>query len=133
MPKRATRRVSKKTQWKIIVLLFCVVALLLWVSYRTGAVGSRGGVPTTQMAAQSDDVRSSQRNGNQKDNGCHNSRNQQRESRHANRDGEKGSQHDGQLSPNDRSRAGAVSDNRGNHTECDQQTLKQGDRLALPY
>ena len=56
MPKRATRRVSKKTQWKIIVLLFCVVALLLWVSYRTGEVGSRGGVTTMQMAAQSDDV-----------------------------------------------------------------------------
>lgn len=133
MPKRATRRVSKKTQWKIIVLLFCVVALLLWVSYRTGAVGSRGGVTTMQMAAQSDDVRSSQRNGNQKDNGCHNSRNQQRESRHSNRDGEKGPQQDGQLSPNARTKAGAVSDNRGNPTECDQQTLKQGDRLALPY
>ena len=63
MPKRTARRVSKKTQWKIIFLLVCVVALLLWISYRSGATGTQHNVTTRTTEWSGGEASSSRRSG----------------------------------------------------------------------
>lgn len=135
MPKRTARRVSKKTQWKIIFLLVCVVALLLWISYRSGATGTQHNVTTRTTEWSGGEASSSRRNGE----GEGNSRAGVAKGQHTvPRSTSKDDSNDPHAGVK-RSSNNSTSDRAGDRTSMrtkegqNQQTLRRDDRLALPY
>lgn len=135
MPKRTARRVSKKTQWKIIFLLVCVVALLLWISYRSGATGTQHNVTTRTTEWSGGEASSSRRSG-----GCEgNSRARAAKGQHTVSRSIPNDDSNDPHAGGKRSADHYAVDGTGVRTPMrakkglNQQTLRRDDRLALPY